>query len=245
MSSSTGSPSSRRASPGSHTSPISRRIRPTSCRNRSMRSTIPPRDRHSGAGPARAERASPSARRLLARHVAESDTLHHRRRQRSATGRDADFRVIRAIYWGMISEVDAADRPGARRARCGRRRRRHRHRAHLGSCRDARRPLGARQVRLFRSVLSRAAGHRRSAPGEARRIDAFTELVDLMPTIIELAGGRPPRHISTAARSSPSSTEERRGPGVTRSIGNTIFAKSRRAPRRIFSASISTPARSP
>ena len=62
---------------------------------------------------------------------------------------------------------------------------------HLRPRRDARRPLDARQVRLLRPVLPRAADHPRSAtPGRPARVDAFTEAVDIMPTLLELAGGQ-------------------------------------------------------
>jgi arylsulfatase A-like enzyme len=106
---------------------------------------------------------------------------------------DNDFRTIRAIYWGMIAEVDRQ----------------------LGRIWQALRDAGAwgDTVIVLTSDHGEMMGDHfmlgkggffdqsyhlplivrdpRETFGSGRRIDAFTEAVDIMPTIIELAGGEP------------------------------------------------------
>ena len=156
-----------------------------------------PAARLSGARPSPRCRARPAPdHRLLAGPGRRGRSLRHWRRQYRRDWTDDDFRTVRAVYWGMISEVDLQIGRLLDGLAAAGSLRRHRRRAHLGSRRDAGRPLGARQVRLFRTVLSRAARHPRSArQSAAGGVDAFTESIDIMPTLIDLAGGRPPRHI--------------------------------------------------
>ena len=208
----------------------------TSCRNRSTRSTIPPPARHSGAGRQRdaERRVGPSDHRLLARPGrGESDTLRHRRAAMAGGGLDAmtisascalgllghDQRGRRCRSAVCIDGLAAAGAAGDTVVV-----------AHLGSWRDAGRPLGARQVRLFRSVLPRAARSSADPRQSARRgrVDAFTESVDIMPTHDRARRRAPAAASSTAARSVPFlAGRTSRRPGATRFIGNTIFARSR------------------
>ena len=112
--------------------------------------------------------------------------------ERIADWSDADFRTIRAIYWGMISEVDRQ----------------------IGRILDV---LGddADTVVVLTSDHGEMLGDhwtlgkfgyfdqsfhvplivRHPRAGAGRRVAAFSEAVDVMPTLIEMAGDRPPGHI--------------------------------------------------
>jgi arylsulfatase A-like enzyme len=108
---------------------------------------------------------------------------------------DGDFRTIRALYWGMVAEVDRQ----------------------IGRVLDGLQKAGAEESTVV--VLTSDHGEmlgdhwtlgkfgyfdqsfhvpliiadpRRPSGGRA---DAFSESVDLMPTMIELAGGVPPGHL--------------------------------------------------
>jgi arylsulfatase A-like enzyme len=108
---------------------------------------------------------------------------------------DADFRVIRAVYWGMISEVDRQ----------------------LGRVLDGLAAAGAADNTVIVLTADHAemlgdhwtlgkfgyfdqsfhvplivADPRREA---GRRANAFSESVDILPSLIELAGGIPPGHL--------------------------------------------------
>ena len=104
----------------------------------------------------------------------------------------AEMRQLRATYYGMMTEVDDQlgrlldwlDRTGPGR--------RHARRAHLRPRRPARRPLAHGEARLVGRELPRAADRARP-PGaggatRARAVDAFTEHVDVMPTILDWLG---------------------------------------------------------
>jgi arylsulfatase A-like enzyme len=114
---------------------------------------------------------------------------------RTADLDDADFRTIRAVYWGMIAEVDRQ----------------------IGRIVDGLAAAEAEKntVVVFTSDHGEMLGDHwtfgkfgyfdqsfhvpliivdpRQAGGN--RVDAFSESVDLMPTVIELAGGQPPAHL--------------------------------------------------
>ena len=81
-------------------------------------------------------------------------------------------------------------RPRLRRARRDGPRVAHARGAHVGSRRDARRPLAHAQARLVRPDVPRAADRPRPArrfdATRGRVVDAFTEHVDVLPTIAEL-----------------------------------------------------------
>ncbi len=110
---------------------------------------------------------------------------------------DADFRTVRATYWGMISEVDAQ----------------------IGRIVEAMKAGGAwdntviiltsdhgemmgdhwslgkfgyheasYHVPLVVRVPDRSAGH-------GRQVDAFSESVDVLPTLLEVCGAVPPDHL--------------------------------------------------
>ena len=119
---------SRTGRPGSRISPSSARIRPSSCRSPTTRCMIRPTARPF---------AAQESWRAEARAIPISPTISAGRKRRSfrpgTEGKvrdwgDDDFRAIRAIYYGMISEVDAqlgriwqavkAAAPGTTRSSC-------------------------------------------------------------------------------------------------------------------------------
>jgi arylsulfatase A-like enzyme len=107
---------------------------------------------------------------------------------RVADWRDEDFRVIRAVYWGMISEVDRQ----------------------LGRILDG---ADDNTIIAFTSDHGEMLGDhwtlgkfgyydqsfhvpliisdRRRSAFAGTKVEAFTESIDVMPTLIELSGGRP------------------------------------------------------
>ncbi len=110
---------------------------------------------------------------------------------RAADWSEPEFRILRTIYWGMVSEVDRQ----------------------IGRLMDA---LGPDTVIVLTSdhgemlgdhfMLGKAgyfdqafhvplivADPRRG--GRGRRVEAFTEAVDVMPTLLALAGGSPPAEL--------------------------------------------------
>ena len=113
--------------------------------------------------------------------------------QRIADWSDEDFRVVRGIYWGMVAEVDYQ----------------------LGRVLEAVARAPGETVIVLTSDHGEMLGDhwtlgkfgyfdqsfhvpliihdsRRKPQG---RINAFTEAVDILPTILELAGGTAPRHL--------------------------------------------------
>lgn len=111
-------------------------------------------------------------------------------RGRVADWSEEDFRTVRAVYWGMIAEVDRQ----------------------IGRILDA--TAGPETVIVFTSDHGDLMGDhwtlgkfgyfdpsyhvplivrdpRRTGGQGGAKVDAFTESVDLMPTLIELAGGQP------------------------------------------------------
>ncbi len=114
-----------------------------------------------------------------------------------ASWRDEDFRVIRALYWGMIGEVDrqigrvvatleavgqAQDTVIVLTADHGEMMGDHWSLGKFGYFE------GAYHIPLIVADPRRSGGH-------GRRIAAFTEAVDIMPTLAELAGATPPGYL--------------------------------------------------
>ena len=108
---------------------------------------------------------------------------------------DDDFRTVRAVYWGMISEVDlqigrlidglvAAGIYGDTIVALT---------SDHGEMMGDHWALG--KFGYFEESFHVPLVIRDPRQSEARRVDAFTESIDIMPTLIDLAGGRPPRHI--------------------------------------------------
>jgi arylsulfatase A-like enzyme len=112
---------------------------------------------------------------------------------RIADWQDEDFRVVRGVYWGMVTEVDhqigrvldaIADKPGD---------------TIVVLTSDHGEMLGDHWTlgkfgyfdQSFHVPLV-VSDPRRPARG---RVDAFTEAVDILPTILDLVGSRAPRHI--------------------------------------------------
>jgi arylsulfatase A-like enzyme len=108
---------------------------------------------------------------------------------------DEDFRTVRAIYWGMVSEVDrqigrvldaVAKAPGD---------------TVVVLTSDHGEMLGDHWTlgkfgyfdQSFHVPLIIADPRRAATAGS--RVDAFTESVDVMPTLLDLAGGSPPGHL--------------------------------------------------
>ncbi len=152
-----------------------------------------------------------------------------RRPARQPARRREPRRALRAVYFGLIGEVDhhlgrildRAGAPGRARPHAGP--------VHLGPWRDAGRPLDARQGRLLPAGLPRAAADPPSRTARAAAaVDAFTEHVDLMPTILERLGCesramRRPSPVGTSSRATCPPT------GARPPIGSTTSATSRRA----------------
>ena len=112
-----------------------------------------------------------------------------------------EFRRIRALYYGMICRDRRAARPVWAAAQIGQRMGRYDHRPDLRPCRDDGRPFHARQRRLLRRKLSFPADRSRPAPAisAGRRVDRFTEAVDVMPTLLDLLGQDPPAYLDGAS----------------------------------------------
>ncbi len=83
---------------------------------------------------------------------------------------DDNFRRIRALYYGMISEVDAQLGRIWQSVKASGALGRHRHRADLRPCRDDGRPFHAGQGRLLRRKFSYPADHPRPAPWQNCRL---------------------------------------------------------------------------
>ena len=106
---------------------------------------------------------------------------------------------------------------------------RHRRRGHLGPRRAARRPGHPRQGRPLRVELPRPRHRPRPTPSRGARrrwSTAFTENVDIFPTICEAHGRRRARRSATACRSRRSSAGTSRRGGATRRTGSTTGAGS-------------------
>ena len=152
----------------------------------------------------------------------------------ASSARRADekkLRRLKAVYYGLMSEVDAAlGRVFACLKETGRWDD-DADRLHLRSRRADGRSLAARQMRLFRCVLSHPADRARSA--RERRCERaaasstrFTENVDIMPTMLE-AHRRSTFPCSATARSLqpvPGGQGRAGAIGAAKRIGNTTSA---------------------
>ena len=191
------------------------------------------------ADAADAEASGPSADGLLSLANATSRALRPRRhRPASPDLTDAEFRQIKATYYGMITEVDAQlgrvfdAITGARRVG------RHADRLHLRPRRNARRPLCPRQGRLFRPVPAHPADHPRSRAGRAAARSPTSPRPSISSPPCSKRWTSSPRTSPTAARSSPSCRiGDARNAGATPCTGSSTSARSpARPPKRWFEA---------
>ena len=146
-----------------------------------------------------------------------------------------DFRRIRALYYGMISEVDAQ----------------------LGRIWQALKAAGAWDDTIivltsdhaemmgdhfmlgkggfFDQQLPHPADHprpARTARPRARTVDRFTEAVDIMPTLLDLLGEAPPAASRRTLAEAVPRAARRPTTGATRRIGSSISARSPSGERR-------------
>ena len=188
---------------------------------------LPPRG-HDGRGSAGSIPMSPTS----SRNQRSRQFRGRRRRARSAIATEAEFRQIRAIYYGMISEVDAQL---GRVWQCASRQSGAWDDTIVVLTSDHAEMMGdhlhARQRRLLRRQLSHPADRPRPAPkrqaaAQGRR---FTEAVDILPTTLDLIGGDVP---ATSRRPFAEAVPRRRdagATGATRRIGSSTSARSPKA----------------
>ena len=94
--------------------------------------------------------------------------------------------------------------------------------------------LHARQRRLLRRQLPHPADRPRPRPaqGGGPQVEAFTEAVDILPTVLDLLGGDVPAHLDGTFAGAVSRRRRIRPTGATPRIGSSISGRSSKAQGR-------------